>query len=249
MNQQINNVPCPYWQSFPNEVYVSIFKHFSRVELKTISAVSQQWNDIANSEIIFKSFLNGTFRSVKDLLQNPDTPQIFYLAANSQFSCPDKNSLKLNYDHFKSNVRPFDQAKGLENLMVELMTNYELGTPKLHFWKPLPPHTFTIALGIYITKHGQSYPKKDVNEVSISFIDPFETDSFSIKERSESFPCYASHACSDREHAYSAFAYFWHGNLNDQTALSIQFNFTDGFSSVMRKISKIFLNLKTDKNA
>lgn len=248
MNQQINNVPCPYWQSFPNEVYVSIFKQFSRVELKTISAVSKQWNDIANSEIIFKSILNDTFRSVNELLQNSDTPQIFYLASNLQFSCPDKNSLKLNYDYFKSKVRPFDQAKGLENLMVELMTNYELGTPKLHFWKPLPPHTFTIALGLYITKLGQSYPKKDVNEVSISFIDPFETDPLSIRYKALSFPCYTSRTCSDREYAYSAFAYFWHGNLEFQTALSIQFHITDGFSSIMQKISKIFLSLRANKN-
>lgn len=240
MNLQINNGPCPDWQSLPNEIYVSIFKRLSCIELKTISAVSKLWEEIANSDLFFRDALKETLSSVEDLLRNPRTPQIFYLLENSRFGFHSRSLSELTYECFKSKVRPFNLAVGLDKLMLELATNCELGTPKIHFWKPLPPHTFTIAVGLYITKIGQSYPKKEMNEISISYIDPHETDSLSKRSESQSFPPYWSSTGIKDKYSYSVFAYFWCGNLNAISAQTISHNCSHAFSSGVTKILENF---------
>lgn len=219
MSIQVSYNQCPQWLSLPHAAYVSILKQFSNTDLKTISAVSKQWRDIAASELALRKILIEVSKSI---------PQPLPFFPDAKFTVPSRESMGINY-------RIFNLGMGIEQLMMELVIDYEIGTPKLHFWKPLPPHTFTVALGLYITKLGQTYQKKDGNEASISFVIPIEIASLDVDSRASS-PFFESKSIKVKEVDYSGFVYFWPGNLNDQSSRTIQSNLSYGLSSGMRSI-------------
>ncbi len=243
MNSQIISNPCPYWATlFSNEVYVSIFKNLTLTELKTVACVSHLWNEIASS--LIGSPLNEAFLSVREILECPYyesfNPGFYHGLTRKQFNFPCKKSFELTDQYFKSNVKPFDQGRGLLNVITELTKHIEYGVPKIHFWKPLPPFTFTIAINILIGKVVETSLQKDKNEVGISFIDPDEIQSIGRN-------CYPScgfmnisEVKSNNEIPYSISCYFDPGNLDDNSQESIMFNLQGGLRDGVVKIEEGF---------
>lgn len=221
------------WNSVPVEVYDAICNHLSITELKTLSVVSSQWHKIATTRMAMKEIQSSSL----ELLQNPRTPRFFFCISNDQFVMP---PYELSYAYFISKVRSFNVPNWIEKGMRELITNCELGYPKLCIWKPFPPHTFTIALGVYIKKIGQ--PSKQEAEVSIAYIDPSETDSLSMQKRAARPPVFSSRTRNDKGYFYSDLAYFWHGNLNEQSAKKIEHAITNQLSTMKNNLD-YFLEL------
>lgn len=240
MNSQIISTPCPYWATlFPNEVYVSIFKNFSLTELKTVACVSHLWNGNVNT--LIGSPLNEALLSVREIIECPYfemfNPGFYHGLTREQFYFSSKKASELNEEYFNSNVIPFNQGNGLVNVITEVLKNTECGIPKIHFWKPLPPFTFTIAINILIGRVGEASLK---SQVDISFIDPDETQSIGRNCYPSGYFMNLSEVKSDNETPYSISCYFYPGNLNDNSKESIMSNLHDGICAGTAEIEKLY---------
>lgn len=144
------------WDSLEDLNCLDIFKFLSPSDRWLFSTVSKQWNKLLHCDKLNKELLFKTYAAAIKLLQNHITLQ------NSNYNLPRPNTYESIYAFINRNMRVFNDGKGFLPILKEMINSCELNQEKVHIWKALPPHDFSLITSILL-KQNRSSPMESVS--------------------------------------------------------------------------------------
>lgn len=158
----------------PPEIGFKIFKNLSLSEQKVMSMVSKYWYNLFICNDFHQEKLDKVYASVKQLLQDSDLLTLTRLFPNTCFDPPKPDPDKLIYTFITENIRFFDCGKNYNAVLKDEVDSCEIGIPRVHIWKALPPHNFVIVTSIFIGMCGKPKNLPENLPTTICFFSPSE---------------------------------------------------------------------------